>query len=141
MSKNTSSRALLALRIALGWLFVYAGISHISNPSWSAAGYLSGAKTFPVFYHWLASASNIGWVNFLNEWGLTLVGIALITGIMLRLASYAGILIMALYYLVILNFPYVGDHSFLVDEHIIYILVLCTIASSSSKRLVSLERE
>ena len=31
---------------------------------------------------------------------------------------------MALYYLPILNFPYVGDHSFLVDEHVIYALAL-----------------
>lgn len=141
MSKNISSRPLLVLRIALGWLFVYAGISHISNPSWSAAGYLSSAKTFPALYHWLASAPNIGWVNILNEWGITLIGIALISGIMLRLASYGGILMMALYYLVILKFPYVGDHSFIVDEHIIYILVLLTIASTSSKKLVSFERE
>lgn len=141
MSKSISSRPLLMLRIALGWLFLYAGVSHILDPQWSAAGYINSAKTFPALYHWLASAQNIGWVNFVNEWGMTLIGIALITGIMLRLASYGGILMMALYYLVILKFPYVGDHSFIIDEHIIYILVLLTIASTSSKKLVSFERE
>ena len=108
-------------RIALGVLFFYAGITKVLNPNWSAAGYLNSAKTFPGLYHWFASAGNIGWINFMNEWGLTLIGLALITGLLVRWASLGGILLMILYYLPILQFPYVGEHSFLVDEHIIYI--------------------
>ena len=57
------------LRVGLGSLFFYAGITKVMNPDWSAAGYLANAKTFPSLYQWLASAGNIGWVNFVNEWG------------------------------------------------------------------------
>ncbi|MBI3070189.1 MAG: DoxX family protein, partial [Candidatus Levybacteria bacterium] len=49
----------------------------------------------------------------------------LILGVFVRLAALSGILLMLLYYLPILNFPYVGrgTTSFLIDQHIIFILV------------------
>lgn len=119
-------------RVALGILFFYAGITKVMNPAWSAAGYLNSAKTFPELYQWFASAGNIGWINLVNEWGLTLVGVALIAGLLVRWASLGGVLLMALYYLAILQFPYVGEHSFLVDEHIIYITVFLTLFASNA---------
>lgn len=129
---NQLKIAVFLSRVGLGILFFYAGITKVLNPNWSAAGYLKGAKTFPELYQWFASAGNIGWVNFLNEWGLTLVGLALIFGLLVRWASLGGILIMALYYLVILQFPYVGEHSFLVDEHVIYITVFLVLITSNA---------
>lgn len=124
--------AVFLSRVALGVLFFYAGITKVLNPDWSAAGYLGGAKTFPDLYQWFASAGNIGWVNFMNEWGLTLVGLALITGLLVRWASLGGILIMVLYYLAILQFPYVGANSFLVDDHIIFITVFLVFIASNA---------
>ena len=56
--------------------------------------------------------------------GLTLIGASLILGIFVRWSAFAGIIIMLLYYFPILQFPHVGDHSYIVDEHIIYSLVL-----------------
>lgn len=111
-------------RVAFGWMFFYAGITKVLNPAWSAGGYLKNAKTFSGIYGWLGSAGNIGWVNFINEWGLTLAGAMLILGVGFRYAVYFLMGLMFLYYLPILHFPYVGEHSFLVDEHILYILSL-----------------
>lgn len=119
---------LTLLRVAMGWLFLYAGITKIFDPAWSAAGYLTNASSFASFYNWLALPANIGWINFVNEWGLTLIGIALILGVFVRWASYAGIVLMVLYWLPVLNFPYVGDHSYIVDEHVIYVLALAVLA-------------
>ncbi|MBI1982400.1 MAG: DoxX family membrane protein [Candidatus Levybacteria bacterium] len=118
--------SLFLLRLSLGWLFFYAGITKVFDPNWTAAGYLKTAQTATGLYQWFASPQNITWVNFLNEWGLTLVGVALILGVFVRLAALSGILLMLLYYLPILNFPYVGrgTTSFLIDQHIIFILVL-----------------
>lgn len=119
--------SLLGLRVSLGWLFLYAGVTKILNPEWTAAGFLKGAQTFPDLYAWFAAAENIAWVNLLNEWGLTLIGISLIFGLWVRWSALFGIVIMALYYLPGLNFPYVGEHSLLVDEHIIYIFAFLTL--------------
>lgn len=104
----------------MGWLFFYAGITKVLNPAWSAEGYLKGAKTFPEFFNFFLRPDVLPTVNILNEWGLTLIGAALILGFFVRWASLAGIVLMALYYLPILDFPYPNAHSYIVDEHVIY---------------------
>ncbi|MBI2109231.1 MAG: DoxX family protein [Parcubacteria group bacterium] len=121
--KKSINIATLLLRLSMAWYFLYAGISKLINPLWSAAGYLNSSKTFPEFYAWLASPENIEWVNFLNEWGLTLVGILLALGLFTRAASFAGALMLLLYYFPILSFPYVGEHFYIVDSHVREILV------------------
>lgn len=113
---------LTILRLGVGWFFFYAGFTKVIDPSWSAAGYLGSASTFPKLFEWLALAGNIEWVSFLNEWGLLFIGVGLILGLFVRYASYAGILLMLSYWLVALDFPMAG-RAFLVDEHIIYTLV------------------
>lgn len=131
--------SLLLLRLALGWLMFYAGITKIMSPDWSAAGYLEHAKTFSGFYGWLASSANIGWVSFINEWGLTLLGVSLILGIGVRLSSILGAVLMLLYYFPVLTFPYIAPHSFIVDDHIIYALVLLIFAAYRAGRVYGLD--
>lgn len=121
--------ALFLLRIATGWLFFYAGITKVLDPAWTSAGYLAGAKTFTGFYQFLLQPGVLPVVDFLNQWGLTLIGAALILGIFVRLSSAAGILLMLLYYLPILQFPYPNEHAYIVDEHIIYITALLVLAA------------
>lgn len=115
--------AVLLLRLSLGWLFFYAGFTKVINPDWSAAGYLAGAKTFTGFYHWLATPAVLPVINFLNEWGLTLLGVSLLAGLFVRWSALAGAGLMLLYYFA-LPFPYPNEHSFLIDEHIVYALAL-----------------
>ena len=131
--------SLLALRLSLGWMFFYAGVTKIINPAWSAKGYLEGAKTFTSFYHFLASPSVLPVTNFFNEWGLTLIGAALILGIFVRLSGILGAIVMFLYYLPILDFPYPNPHSFLVDEHIVYAAALLLLAALRAGRTFGLE--
>jgi len=126
--------ALLFLRLIAGWYFFYAGFSKIINPAWDASGYIESAKTFPGFFSWLALPQNVEWVNFLNEWGLTFVGAALILGVFTRFAALAGALMLFLYYLPILNFPHVGAHGYIVDDHIFAIAALFVLAVSSAGR-------
>lgn len=136
---NLQKYSLFLLRISLGWLFFYAGITKILNPEWSAAGYLKGAKTFAWFYQWLLTPSVLPVINFLNEWGLLLIGVSLILGVFVRWGSYAGVLMMALYYFLILAFPVVGEHSYIVDEHIIYILAFLALAGFDAGKVWGLE--
>lgn len=120
--------SLFLLRLGLGWLFFYAGLTKLLNPSWSAAGYLGNAKTFPWLYEWLASPTVLPVTNFLNEWGLTLIGAALILGIAVRFSSILGAVMMFLYYLPTLDFPYPNAHALIVDEHIVYLFAFLVLA-------------
>lgn len=130
--------SLFFLRITAGWMFFYAGITKVINPEWSAAGYLSGAKMFVGFYNWLLIPGILPTVNLVNEWGLTLLGISLILGIGVRLSSVLGALLMLLYYIP-LGFPYPNPHSYVVDEHIIYLAVLLYFSTVQAGRVWGLE--
>lgn len=113
----------LLLRLSFGWIFLYSGIHKITNPDWSAAGYLNSAHNFSGFYHWLASASMLPLTNALNEWGQLLIGISLIIGLGVRYSAIFAAVMMVMYYFV-LPFPQTSAVSYIVDEHVIYALVL-----------------
>lgn len=124
-SKNS---LLFLLRIALGWVFLYSGLTKVMDPAWTSSGFLQNAASLKGLYSWFSSPENITWIDILNKWGQTLIGLGLITGTFTRLACYFGMLLMVLYYLPGLKFPYV-EHGFLVDEHVIYFLVFAVLAS------------
>jgi len=88
------------IRAAIGWHFLYEGCIKLFVCNWTAASYLNNTRGFlSEFYHWLAaSPARLGIVDFLNIWGLTLIGIALFIGLFVRWASLAGVLLLALYY-------------------------------------------
>jgi len=90
----------LILRISLGWHFLYEGLTKVIDPHWTAEAYLRGSNgIFSPFFHFLSSGPRmITAVDFLNEWGLILVGSALILGVFVRIASVSGILLLMLYY-------------------------------------------
>jgi thiosulfate dehydrogenase [quinone] large subunit len=92
---------LALLRIAIGWHFLYEGWTKLVYPSWTSAGYLKGS-TGPLsgFFHWLAtSGAFIRISDQLNIWGLVLVGLALMLGVLVRPAAVSGVALLALYYL------------------------------------------
>jgi thiosulfate dehydrogenase [quinone] large subunit len=122
LNRNTKIWLTVA-RIALGWIFFYAGLVKILDANWSAAGFLNNAKTFPELYAWFAGPNVIGVVNFINEWALLLLGASLILGLLVRWSAVPGAFLMLLYYFAGNAFPFVSN-GFIVDQHIIYIAML-----------------
>ena len=88
------------LRIAIGWHFLYEGITKLIADEWSAGGFLSDTHGFlSGFYHWLASSpSRLEIVDFLNIWGLIFIGLGLFVGFCTRWASLVASLLLLLYY-------------------------------------------
>ncbi len=127
------------LRVTLGWLMLYAGLTKIMDPNWSAAFYLKDAKTFHGFYTWLMQPNILPFINFVNEWGLAILGVSLIIGLFVRLSSVGGIALMLLYYLPILQFPYPDTHSFIVDEHIIFSCIMLVFIAIKAGRYWGLD--
>lgn len=131
--------SLFLLRITMGWMIFYSGITKVIDPTWSAAGYLRGSKMFTEFYWWLSTPGVLPVINLVNEWSLTLLGLSLLFGICVRLSSFLGVALMLLYYFPILDFPYPNPHAYIVDEHIIYISALLLFASFRAGRIWGLE--
>lgn len=129
---------LILLRVSAGWMFFYAGITKILNPQWSAEGYLKGAKSFVWFFQTLLDPSVLPIINFMNKWGLALLGVSLIIGLFVRLSSLLGVILMALYYLA-LSFPHPNANAYIVDQHIIYISILLFFASVRAGRIFGID--
>ncbi len=111
----------VVLRIFIGWHFLYEGMVKLINPDWSSIGYLLDSQwIFAGFFHSLATNPGVLAVaDFLNVWGLVLVGLGLILGCFTRIATLGGIVLLAFYYLShppFLNLEYVmpGEGSYLI---------------------------
>ena len=105
---NLQLTALVILRILIGWHLLYEGLTKLINPYWTSAGYLSESKWIfsGLFTSIVANPTALKIVDFLNEWGLILIGLALIAGLLTRAATIAGIVLLCLYY--IANPPFLG---------------------------------
>src|SRR5512133_193411 len=97
---NSQAFFLVLLRIAVGWHFLYEGLVKVFTPTWSSSGYLMDSKGFlAALYKSIASnPDTLRVVDFLNEWGLVLIGAGLILGLFTRISAIAGMLLLALYY-------------------------------------------
>lgn len=120
--------SLLVLRLSLGVLFFWAGLVKVTAQApFSAAGYLKGSSG--PLAEFFQSLSGIGAIDFLVMWGLTLGGLALLTGVFTRLAALGLSIMMALIYLS--RFP---PSTGLIDEHLVYIASLLVVASFSAEK-------
>jgi thiosulfate dehydrogenase (quinone) large subunit len=143
-----AARYLLAgIRIALGWVFLWAfvdkvfglGLATASAKSWvnggsPTKGFLSSATgPFAGFYH---SIAGTGLVNVLFMAGLLVVGVALILGIGMRLAAAGGAVLTVLMWTAVLP-P--ASNPF-IDDHLIYAAVLIVLALLGAGNTLGLGR-
>ncbi|QGY46192.1 DoxX family membrane protein [Maribellus comscasis] len=98
--KKYSVYLLTGLRILVGWHFLYEGIAKLMTPGWSAKLYLLGSRwVFSDVFHQMAESDGImKIVDFMNIWGLILVGISLFLGLLTRWSSIAGALLLFFYF-------------------------------------------
>ncbi len=138
--------ALLILRVAIGWHFLYEGISKVFAPDWSSQNYLLTSKwIFSEFFQWMAATpAALQIVDLLNMWGLIAIGLCLMLGWLARTASIAGIFLLLLYYLsnpplVGLDFGVLREGNYLVvDKNLIELTALCLLATVPAKSLPGL---
>ncbi len=124
------------LRIFMGLIFLWAffdkllglGFATTAEKAWVAGGsptfgFLSFGVhgPFAIFYNSLAGNSLIEWLFML---GLLFIGVTLTLGIMVRLGSLAGALMMLLMYSALIP----PENNPFIDEHLIYALVMGIIA-------------
>lgn len=93
--------ALVLLRVLIGWHFLYEGLVKVYLPGWSAKSYLLGAVgPFKPFFESLAlNETLLEAVNLMNVWGLLLIGLSLIIGLMNRWTCLGGMVLLMMYYL------------------------------------------
>ncbi|MHC4187123.1 MAG: DoxX family membrane protein [Planctomycetota bacterium] len=148
--KNTLSTVqnytLFILRVVVGWHLLYEGVAKIFTPSWSSASYLQHSRWILAdFFQWvIANPAILRIVDVLNILGLILIGLALITGCLSRLAAVFGALLLGMYYVAYppiagLDVSTVSEgHYLIVNKNLIEIIVLLMIAIFPADKIGSL---
>ncbi len=100
MRMNWKKLFITVFRVAIGWHFLYEGLSKLLATNWSAAGYLSSSTgPFSGFYQWLGGSESImSVVDPLNIAALILIGLALFLGLAIRFSAISGVVLLLLYY-------------------------------------------
>ncbi|MDR1764050.1 MAG: DoxX family membrane protein [Dysgonamonadaceae bacterium] len=139
---------LVILRMLVGWHFLYEGVSKMLNHGWSAYPYLmdSGGFMAEFFRSIAANPVMLTVVNYINIYGLTLVGLGLILGCFASMASVGGILFLAMYYLS--HPPFIGadylmptEGSYLwIDKNLIEAAVLFVLICFPTSRIIGFDR-
>jgi thiosulfate dehydrogenase [quinone] large subunit len=130
--------SMLALRLVMGWTFFLPGIEHSWDPDWSARGLLLYGipEGNPLTGLWTTMGSEWAWLlTPLNSLGLTLVGLALITGTFLRFSAFWGSVMMLFYWAAALPL----ENGFLVNYHIVYVLLLFGLGAFGAGRIVGID--
>ena len=145
---NHQLTALVALRMLIGWHFLYEGIAKLINPYWTAAGYLGDAKWWfaGIFQSIAASPGALGVVDFLNTWGLIAIGLGLLLGCLTRAATIAGIVLLVFYYIAnppfpgyVYSMPREGNY-IIVNKTLIELAALVALLAFPTGQLVGLDR-
>ncbi|NDV77998.1 DoxX family membrane protein [Dysgonomonas sp. 511] len=139
---------LVILRILIGWHFLYEGLVKILSSGWTSYPYLMDSQGFfaDYFYDLAANSTLLPIANYINMYGLALIGLGLILGCLCRVASIGGIIFLALYYLS--HPPFIGaefmmptEGSYLwIDKNVIEIGALMVLIYFPTSHIIGLDR-
>ncbi len=109
------------LRMAIGWHFLYEGIVKLTGTGWTSAGYLLDSRwLFSALFHWIVVHPGVlQVVDIINVWGLILIGLGLMLGLLSRYACMGGVLLLTFYY--IANPPFITSSGAFLEGHYIWI--------------------
>jgi thiosulfate dehydrogenase (quinone) large subunit len=139
---------LVALRVAIGWHFMYEGIAKLLQENWTAYSFLIDSRgIFSGFFRSLANnPAALAITDQMNMWGLTLIGFALIMGIFSRYAKIAGIILLLFYYLaqpplMMAEYLLPGEGSYLwVNKNLIELLALAVLYVFPTGHIIGIDR-
>ena len=115
----------LFFRLAMAWTFLWAGFRQVFLQAFSVVPFLGHTKTFHDFYAVFATAQWAPAISFMVKWGHLLIGLSLLAGLLVRISSVFGMLLLAMYWTAHMDFPYIESNvNLLLDYHIVYIGVM-----------------
>lgn len=147
-STRISRYAMAAVRVSIGWVFVWAfvdkafGLGHETAhaDAWIRGGSptngflaFGAAGPFKGFYNSIAGQ---GWADWLFMIGLLAIGTALVLGVAMRVATASGVLLLVLMWSVVLP----PANNVFMDAHLIYAMVLVVLAAAGAGATFGLGR-
>ena len=144
---NAQLSWLVVLRVLIGWFFLYEGLAKIFSPNWTSYGYLMDSKGLfsPLFTMIAESQSLIAIADFINIYGLTIIGLLLILGLFERVGYVGAAILLLMYYLShppLLNVEYLlpSEGSTLwVDKNFIMMVSVVVLYHFPTSRIIGID--
>ena len=136
--------ALIIIRIGVGWILFQGGIVKVLDPEWTAAGFLQFAipEGNPFMSLWANFAGNPT-IDFLVSWGLTLTGLGLILGVLVRWNAFWAAIMMIFFWAASLHGGIMQglplEHGWVFDDHLVYAFLLFGLGAFGSGRVFGLD--
>lgn len=145
---KTQTLTLVLLRVLIGWHFLFEGVVKIMNPKWTSLAYLLDSKGpfSSIFVSLTQNQATMDFLNLLNEWGLFLVGLGLLTGCLSKLSTIGGIVFLAVFYLSHPPFTGAGymmpsEGSYLwIDKNLIELAALTVLLAFPTSKCIGIDR-
>jgi thiosulfate dehydrogenase [quinone] large subunit len=150
-SEHWIGYSIVIMRVVMGWVLFQGGITKLvtyldANPenNWTAAGYLANAiPQGNPFTGLFAAMAGSGTVDVLVMWGLTLTGLGLIIGGMVRWNAFWGAVMMIFFWMASLQGGLLQGlplaHGWVVDDHLVYAALLFGLGAIGSGRILGLD--
>lgn len=118
------------------------------TPNWSAYGYLIDSKGIfaSLFVNLAENPEMLSMANFINTWGLTLVGLSLVLGLFTNIGYVGAICFLLLYYLShppLLFAEYIlpAEGSYLwVDKNLILMVTMVVLLLFPTSKIIGFDR-
>lgn len=140
---SLSAWFVLSLRLMMGGAFFWAGwtkLPFVAGESFDATGYLqfgtvaNGSPLADLFVAIANTSWLMAFVNVAIPWGELLIGLALILGVVTRLAAFFGAVLMFLFY----TGNWSVEHG-LINGDFAYMLVFLAVAAFGAGRILGLD--
>ncbi|MDD2997132.1 MAG: DoxX family membrane protein [Paludibacter sp.] len=145
---NSQLFALVALRVLIGWYFLYEGLVKFLNPNWTSLGYLKDSQGWfsPLFNFITEHEFLMSLADNLNIYGLTIIGLLLIVGLFTKAAGFGAISLLSLYYLshppllnVVYMLPTEGSYLW-IDKNVIMLCAVVVLILFPTSTQIGLDR-
>jgi thiosulfate dehydrogenase [quinone] large subunit len=150
-SEHWIGYSIVIMRVVMGWVLFQGGVTKLvtyldANPenNWTAAGYLANAipEGNPFAGAFAAMAGN-PLVDVLVMWGLTLTGLGLVLGALVRWNAFWGAVMMMTFWAAALEGGLFQGlpvaHGWVVDDHLVYAALLFGLGAIGAGRILGLD--
>ena len=139
---------LVVLRILIGWFFLYEGLAKILSPNWTSYGYLMDSKGIfsPLFTMIAGNPTMMAVADFINIYGLTIIGLLLILGLFERVGYLGAAILLLLYYLShppLINVEYLlpsEGTTLWVDKNLVMLVAVIVLYFFPTSKIIGLDR-
>lgn len=150
-SEHWIGYAIIGVRVVMGWTLFQGGVTKLityldgdPETNWTAAGFLANAipEGNPFMGMWGGMAGD-PLIDLLVMWGLTLTGLGLMLGALVRWNAFWGAVIMLFFWAASLEGGLLEGlplaNGWVIDDHIVYAMLLFGLGAIGAGRILGID--